>query len=105
MTGTDRRLLEDLENQVRDSADRFTQETTGVRPAPVVEVIESAEPEKSNFGFEFGDVESQAESAGGDCPDCPDCPSGCDFSQTVTGAVSGVPATLDVCTPDNTGWV
>jgi hypothetical protein len=29
----------------------------------------------------------------------------CEFSETVTGAVNGVPATLEVCTPDATGWV
>jgi hypothetical protein len=29
----------------------------------------------------------------------------CEFSETVSGAVNGVPATLEVCTPDATGWV
>lgn len=104
-TTADRRLIEDLEDEVRDSSDQFaeSQETTGIRPPPQIEVTET-QTESTPFGGEFGQVSTEP---GNDCPECEDCPpgTGCDFTQTATGAVSGSPATLVVCTPNDTGWV
>jgi hypothetical protein len=74
----DQKLIADLEAEVAESANRFSdqQQTSGVRPPPVIEVTQT-ETEAVPFGFEFGSVDAQSTESGGGDVDCPECPTCC----------------------------
>jgi hypothetical protein len=78
MPTADQRLIADLEAEVAESADRFSdqQQTTGVPRPPLIEVTET-QTESAPFGGEFGSVDAESTESGGDCPDCPECPTCC----------------------------
>jgi hypothetical protein len=101
---------DELQQQVNEAtkrlAQRFAQDEQD-RPPKKPPTIESVITELSPGTIirETG-IGANAGSSGGQPP--PPDPGGtidCEFSETVTGAVNGVPATLEVCTPDGTGWV
>lgn len=104
--------LDDLQTQVSEATKRLSQrfsqaeaERPPKKPPTVESFVTELAPGSIIREVSPGGANS---SATGQLPPPPEPGGGaiaCAFSETVTGYVSGVPSTLEVCTPDGTGWV
>jgi hypothetical protein len=106
--------LDDLQTQVSEATKRLSQRFSQAeveRPPKKPPTVESFVTELSPGPIirEVSPGGASSTSTGQQPPPPDPGPGGgtiaCAFSETVTGAVNGVPATLEVCTPDATGWV